>query len=69
MKTRKLGRSGLDVSIAGIGCNNFGARIDKEATRAVIHKALDLGVTLFDTADMYARGGSEALMGEEGAAA
>ncbi len=64
MTTRKLGRSGLDVSIAGIGCNNFGARIDKEATRAVIHKALDLGVTLFDTADMYARGGSESLMGE-----
>ena len=45
MKTRKLGRSGLDVSIAGVGCNNFGARIDKEATRVVIHKALDLGVT------------------------
>ena len=65
MKTRKLGRSGLDVSIAGIGCNNFGGRLDKEGARAVIHKALDLGVTLFDTADMYGeRGGSETVMGE-----
>ena len=64
MKTRKLGRSGLDVSICGVGCNNFGGRLDKEGARAVIHKALDLGVTLFDTADMYARGGSESLMGE-----
>jgi len=65
MKTRKLGRSGLDVSITGMGCNNFGARLDKEGARAVIHKALDLGVTLFDTADVYGeRGGSETLMGE-----
>ena len=65
MKTRKLGRSGLDVSITGIGCNNFGGRLDKEGTRAVIYRAIDLGVTLFDTADMYGdRGGSETIMGE-----
>ncbi len=65
MKTRKLGRSGLDVSICGVGCNNFGGRLDKEGARAVIHKALDLGVTLFDTADVYGdRGGSETAMGE-----
>ena len=65
MKMRKLGRSGLEVSITGIGCNNFGGRLDKEGTRAVIFGALDLGVTLFDTADMYGdRGGAEAVMGE-----
>jgi aryl-alcohol dehydrogenase-like predicted oxidoreductase len=48
-----------------LGCNNFGARIDDDATRAVIHKALDLGITLFDTADTYGeRGGSETVMGK-----
>jgi aryl-alcohol dehydrogenase-like predicted oxidoreductase len=65
MKTRRLGRSGLEVSIVGIGCNNFGGRSGPEATRAVISKALDCGITLFDTADVYGeRGGSESLMGE-----
>jgi aryl-alcohol dehydrogenase-like predicted oxidoreductase len=65
MQERHLGRSGLKVSVVGIGCNNFGGRIDLEATRAVIHKAIDLGVTLFDTADVYGnRGGSESAMGE-----
>ena len=65
MKTRKLGRSGLDVSVTGLGCNNFGLRLDLEASRAVIHKALDVGITLFDTADVYGdRGGSERLIGE-----
>jgi aryl-alcohol dehydrogenase-like predicted oxidoreductase len=65
METRNLGQSGLRVSAIGLGCNNFGGRIDLEATRAVIHKALDLGITLFDTADVYGeRGGSETLMGQ-----
>jgi len=65
MKTRRLGRSGLEVSIVGIGCNNFGGRSGPEETRAVIAKALDCGITLFDTADVYGeRGGSETLMGE-----
>ena len=65
MEHRNLGRSGLRVSAIGLGCNNFGGRIDLEATRAVIHKALDVGVTLFDTADVYGeRGGSETCMGE-----
>ena len=65
MEIRNLGTSGLRVSAIGLGCNNFGGRIDKESTRKVIHKALDLGITLFDTADVYGeRGGSEALMGE-----
>src|SRR5581483_357434 len=54
----------LKVSLAGLGCNNFGMWIDEEKSREVIHKALDLGVTLFDTADAYGkRGGSETIMG------
>jgi aryl-alcohol dehydrogenase-like predicted oxidoreductase len=65
MEIRNLGRSGLRVSAIGLGCNNFGGRIDLEGTRKVIHKALDLGITLFDTADVYGnRGGSEAEMGQ-----
>ncbi|MFZ5734370.1 MAG: aldo/keto reductase [Pseudomonadota bacterium] len=65
MDIRNLGASGLRVSTVGIGCNNFGVRIDLETSRKVIHKAIDLGVTLFDTADIYAgRGGSEKVLGE-----
>jgi aryl-alcohol dehydrogenase-like predicted oxidoreductase len=55
----------LRVSLVGLGCNNFGARLDVEATRRVVDRALDLGVTLFDTADNYGnRGGSETCLGE-----
>lgn len=66
METRKLGGSNIEVSIVGIGCNNFGGRMpDLEPVRAVVHRALDLGVTLFDTADIYGnRGRSEELLGE-----
>jgi aryl-alcohol dehydrogenase-like predicted oxidoreductase len=65
MEIRNLGKSGLKVSAIGLGCNNFGGRIDLEATRKVIHKAVDLGITLFDTADVYGeRGGSEIAMGQ-----
>ncbi len=65
MELRNLGRSGLRVSAIGLGCNNFGMRIDLEATRRVVHKALDLGITLFDTADIYGnRGGSETMLGQ-----
>ena len=65
MKLRNLGRSGLRVSVVGLGCNNFGGRIDLEATRKVVHKALDCGITLFDTADVYGeRGGSETCLGQ-----
>jgi aryl-alcohol dehydrogenase-like predicted oxidoreductase len=65
MEIRNLGGSGLRVSAVGIGCNNFGQRLDVEGTRKVIHKALDLGITLFDTADVYGnRGGSETAMGQ-----
>ena len=64
MIERNLGRSGLRVSAIGLGCNNFGGRIDLEASRAVVHAALDAGITLFDTADVYGeRGGSETAIG------
>jgi len=64
MEIRNLGSSGLRVSAVGLGCNNFGQRIDLEASRKVIHKAIDLGITLFDTADIYAgQGGSETVIG------
>lgn len=65
MDIRNLGRSGLKVSVVGIGCNNFGLRCGADETRAVVHKALDIGITLFDTADIYGgRGGSETLVGQ-----
>ena len=65
MQQRNIGRSDLRASVVGLGCNNFGGRIDLEATRRVVYKALDLGVTLFDTADIYGeRGGSENFLGE-----
>jgi aryl-alcohol dehydrogenase-like predicted oxidoreductase len=64
MQIRNLGGSGLRVSAVGLGCNNFGQRTDLETSRKVIHKAIDLGVTLFDTADIYAgMGGSETVLG------
>jgi aryl-alcohol dehydrogenase-like predicted oxidoreductase len=64
MEYRNLGNSPLKVSLAGIGCNNFGMWIDEPQSKIVIHKALDLGITLFDTADAYGkRGGSETIMG------
>jgi aryl-alcohol dehydrogenase-like predicted oxidoreductase len=65
MQERNLGTSGLRVSAVGVGCNNFGGRIDTKETGRVIDTAIDLGITLFDTADMYSnRGGSETAMGE-----
>jgi aryl-alcohol dehydrogenase-like predicted oxidoreductase len=61
---RRLGRSGLQVSVVGIGCNNFGGRIDADQTATVVNKALDLGINLFDTADVYGnRGVSEEFLG------
>ncbi len=64
LATRALGDSGLEVSIVGLGCNNFGRRVDLAGTRAVVDEALASGVTFFDTADIYGRGGSEELLGE-----
>lgn len=65
MEQRQLGHSGLSVSLVGLGCNNFGGRADVEQSRVVIRKALDLGITLFDTADVYGgKGGSETILGD-----
>jgi aryl-alcohol dehydrogenase-like predicted oxidoreductase len=62
MRTRKLGS--LEVTVVGLGCNNFGGRVDEAGTRAVVDAALDAGVTFFDTADIYGNaGGSEELLG------
>jgi aryl-alcohol dehydrogenase-like predicted oxidoreductase len=64
MKTRRLGTSTLEVSVVGLGGNNFGGRIDFAASERVVHKALALGVNLIDTADSYGnRGGSEEELG------
>ncbi len=64
MRYRSLGDSGLLVSVAGLGCNNFGGRLDVEQTRAVVDAAIDAGITLFDTADIYgSAGGSEEMLG------
>ncbi|MFZ2005644.1 MAG: aldo/keto reductase [Stellaceae bacterium] len=65
MEQRNLGKSGLQVSLVGLGCNNFGGRIDFDATKAVVHKAFDLGITLFDNADTYGdpKGGAEDFLG------
>jgi aryl-alcohol dehydrogenase-like predicted oxidoreductase len=59
-----LGESGLRVSRVGLGCNNFGGRIDFDATRMVVEAALDAGVTFFDTAATYGNGDSERFLGE-----
>ncbi|MBM3567745.1 MAG: aldo/keto reductase [Alphaproteobacteria bacterium] len=65
MEIRNLGQSGLKVSLVGLGCNNFGARLDVAGSRAVIDKAIELGITLFDTADIYGnKGGSEDHLGQ-----
>jgi aryl-alcohol dehydrogenase-like predicted oxidoreductase len=64
LSTRPLGESGLQVSIVGLGCNNFGRRLDLDRTRAVVDAALEQGVTFFDTADVYGRGLSEEYLGE-----
>lgn len=65
MELVSLGDSGLRASRVGLGCNNFGGRIDLDATRAVVDAALDVGVTFFDTAEIYGNdGGSERFLGE-----
>jgi aryl-alcohol dehydrogenase-like predicted oxidoreductase len=65
MRTRRLGSEGPEVSIVGLGCNNFGGRVDLDGTRAVVDAALEVGVSFFDTADVYGnKGGSERFLGE-----
>jgi aryl-alcohol dehydrogenase-like predicted oxidoreductase len=63
MRTRNLGDGGPEVSVVGLGTNNFGRRIDYDQTLAVIDAALDAGITLFDTADIYGQGMSEGYIG------
>ena len=64
MEHRRLGNSGLFVSEVGLGCNNFGGRLDEAATRDVVHAALDAGIDLLDTADMYGGSLSEEYIGK-----
>jgi aryl-alcohol dehydrogenase-like predicted oxidoreductase len=65
MEYRNLGRAGVKVSAVGLGCNQFGGKVDREGTRAIVHHALDLGINFFDTADIYGnQGGSEELLGD-----
>ena len=65
MSYRRLGASGLVVSVVGLGCNNFGRRLDADGTREVVDAAFDAGITLFDTADVYGtpHGASEEVLG------
>ena len=63
MEYRNIGSSDLRVSVVGLGCNNFGMRIDADAAKVVVDKALDLGVNFFDTAEMYGMGASEEMLG------
>ncbi len=65
MKRRRIGRSDLEVSVVGLGCNNFGGRIDLDASKLVIDAAIDAGINFLDTADIYGNaGGSEEIIGQ-----
>ena len=64
MEYRTLGNSGLQVSLAGLGCNNFGMRIDAAQSEEVVNTALDEGITFFDTADVYGDTKSEEFLGQ-----
>src|SRR5436305_686142 len=65
MRYRRLGDSGLVVSVVGVGCNTFGRKVDADGARAVVDAALDHGINFFDTADTYGRphGASEEYLG------
>ena len=64
MEYRNLGKAGLKVSAIGVGCNQFGGKVDSDGTKAIVHRALDVGINFFDTADVYGnRGGSEENLG------
>jgi aryl-alcohol dehydrogenase-like predicted oxidoreductase len=64
VRYRRLGTEGPEVSAVGLGCNNFGMRVDEQGTRAVVDAALEAGVTLLDTADVYGKGMSEEYLGK-----
>jgi aryl-alcohol dehydrogenase-like predicted oxidoreductase len=63
MESRRLGATGPDVSLVGLGCNNFGMKLDEQRTREVVHAALEAGITHFDTAEVYGGGQSEVFLG------
>jgi len=65
MEYRNLGRAGVKVSAIGIGCNQFGAKVDAAGTKAIVQRALELGINFFDTADVYGNpnGASEECLG------
>jgi aryl-alcohol dehydrogenase-like predicted oxidoreductase len=63
MEKRRVGVDGPEVSLVGLGCNNFGMRIDEKASAAVVDAAVDAGITHFDTAEMYGGGRSEEFLG------
>ena len=63
MEYRNLGKAGVKVSAIGIGCNQFGAKVDQDGTKAIVQRALDLGINFFDTADVYSTGVSEEFLG------
>ncbi len=62
MQTRRIGK--LEVSVIGLGCNNFGWRIDEQSTRAVVDAAITAGINFFDTADTYGKTMSESFLGK-----
>lgn len=64
MESRRLGATGPEVSLIGLGCNNFGMKLDEQETREVVHAALDAGITHFDTAEVYGGGQSEVFLGK-----
>ena len=64
MDVRRLGNSGLKVSVIGLGCNNFGMRIDQAQTQAVVDAAIEAGINFFDTADIYGATQSEVFLGK-----
>ncbi|MBV6400863.1 MAG: Aldo-keto reductase IolS [Anaerolineales bacterium] len=63
MEYRNLGKAGVKVSAIGIGCNQFGGKVDAAGTKAVVHRALDEGINFFDTANVYSNGASEEFVG------
>src|SRR5262245_46266885 len=63
MQRRQLGHHGPKLSVVGLGCNNFGSRLQAEGAARVVHAALDAGITHFDTAEMYGAGRSEEFLG------
>ena len=63
MEYRNLGKAGVKVSAIGIGCNQFGGKVNQEGTKAIVNRALELGINFFDTANVYSRGVSEEFLG------